>query len=122
MLLTGDLALLHDINGFLTLSKFTGSLTIIVINNQGGGIFEMLPIAEEKDIFEDYFATPQTVEFSKVCDLYGIEYQAIQTKADLMQTCAILPPRGVRLLEVKTNRNQAMTWLKDLFQGFQSHF
>ncbi|QCS50085.1 2-succinyl-5-enolpyruvyl-6-hydroxy-3-cyclohexene-1-carboxylic-acid synthase [Picosynechococcus sp. PCC 11901] len=122
VLLTGDLALLHDINGFLTLSKFTGSLTIIVINNQGGGIFEMLPIAEEKDIFEDYFATPQTVEFSKVCDLYGIAYQAIQTKADLMQTCATLPPKGVRLLEVKTNRNQAMTWLKDLFQSFESHF
>ena len=43
VLLTGDLALLHDTNGFLSLSKFKGSLTIVLINNDGGGIFGHLP-------------------------------------------------------------------------------
>jgi len=46
LLLTGDLALLHDTNGFLIKKYFVGSLTIILINNKGGGIFQMLPIAK----------------------------------------------------------------------------
>ena len=44
VMLTGDLALLHDTNGFLIRNKFIGHLTILLINNNGGGIFEMLPI------------------------------------------------------------------------------
>jgi 2-succinyl-5-enolpyruvyl-6-hydroxy-3-cyclohexene-1-carboxylate synthase len=44
VMLTGDLALLHDTNGFLLRNKFEGHLTIILINNNGGGIFEMLPL------------------------------------------------------------------------------
>ncbi|WP_024546150.1 2-succinyl-5-enolpyruvyl-6-hydroxy-3-cyclohexene-1-carboxylic-acid synthase [Picosynechococcus sp. NKBG15041c] len=119
VLLTGDLALLHDTNGFLTLSKFTGSLTIIVVNNQGGGIFEMLPIAAAQDVFEDYFATPQTVQFSKLCDLYGVAYHKIQTKIDLIQACENLPSQGVQLLEITTDRHQDIAWLKNLLQGFQ---
>lgn len=118
VLLTGDLALLHDTNGFLALAKFTGSLTIIVINNQGGGIFEMLPIAKEEDIFEEYFATPQTVNFSKICDLYGVKYQAIFTKTELINACENLPTKGVQLLEIKTDRYQDIAWLKELFQSF----
>ncbi|ANV84757.1 2-succinyl-5-enolpyruvyl-6-hydroxy-3-cyclohexene-1-carboxylic-acid synthase [Picosynechococcus sp. PCC 7003] len=120
VLLTGDLALLHDTNGFLTLSKFTGSLTIIVINNQGGGIFEMLPIAGEKDIFEDYFATPQTVHFSQLCDLYGVQYQTIRTKTELIQACENLPTQGVQLLEIRTDRHQDIAWLKELCQSFSA--
>ncbi|MBV5260801.1 2-succinyl-5-enolpyruvyl-6-hydroxy-3-cyclohexene-1-carboxylic-acid synthase [Synechococcus moorigangaii CMS01] len=118
VLLTGDLALLHDTNGFLTLSKFTGSLTIIVMNNQGGGIFEMLPIAAEKEIFEEYFVTPQNVQFSKLCDLYAVKYQKIQTTSELMRACKILPSKGVQLLEIETNRQRDIPWLKNLLQSF----
>lgn len=46
VMLTGDLALLHDTNGFLIRNKFVGHLTIVLINNNGGGIFEMLPVAQ----------------------------------------------------------------------------
>jgi len=46
VLLTGDLALLHDTNGFLSLPKFRGSLTVVLINNNGGGIFGHLPVAK----------------------------------------------------------------------------
>jgi 2-succinyl-5-enolpyruvyl-6-hydroxy-3-cyclohexene-1-carboxylate synthase len=51
VMLTGDLALLHDTNGFLLRPKFKGHLTIILINNNGGGIFEMLPVAQFDPIF-----------------------------------------------------------------------
>ena len=57
VLLTGDLALLHDTNGFLLRSKFKGSLTVVLINNNGGGIFEHLPVAQSnpsvRRIFRD---------------------------------------------------------------------
>ncbi len=63
VMLTGDLALLHDTNGFLIRNKFIGHLTIVLINNNGGGIFEMLPISEFEPPFEELFATPQNIRF-----------------------------------------------------------
>ena len=50
VMLTGDLALLHDTNGFLLRNYFVSHLTIVLINNNGGGIFEMLPIAPKQSI------------------------------------------------------------------------
>ncbi|MFO8026349.1 MAG: 2-succinyl-5-enolpyruvyl-6-hydroxy-3-cyclohexene-1-carboxylic-acid synthase, partial [Opitutales bacterium] len=52
ILLTGDLAFLHDSNGLLAKDQLHGSLTVIVINNQGSGIFEYLPVAQQKEVFE----------------------------------------------------------------------
>lgn len=118
VLVTGDLALLHDTNGFLTLAQFRGSLTIIVVNNDGGGIFEMLAIAAEKDVFEDFFATPQSIDFAKLCGVYGVEHQIISTEAQLIAACQNLPHKGVRLLEVKGDRRKDTQWLKSLFEEF----
>lgn len=58
VLLTGDLALLHDTNGWLNLPRLRGHLTVVLINNQGGGIFELLPIAEFNPPFEDFCHPP----------------------------------------------------------------
>lgn len=106
VLITGDLALLHDTNGFLTLAQFQGSLTIIVVNNDGGGIFEMLAIAAEADIFEDFFATPQSIDFTQLCAVYGVSHQMIATEDQLISACQNLPHAGVRLLEVKGDRTK----------------
>ena len=77
VLLTGDLALLHDANGFLTVPKFKGGLTILLINNAGGGIFEHLPVAAFNPPFEEFFATPQQVDFAKLCAAaHGVEHAA----------------------------------------------
>jgi 2-succinyl-5-enolpyruvyl-6-hydroxy-3-cyclohexene-1-carboxylate synthase len=79
VLLTGDLALLHDANGFLTLPKFKGSLTIVLVNNGGGGIFETLPVAQrEPALFEEYFATPQAVDFSELATCHGVEHLGVR--------------------------------------------
>ncbi len=115
VLLTGDLALLHDTNGFLITKNLLGSLTIILVNNDGGGIFEMLPIAEFDEIFEDYFATPQKVNFAHLCHTYNIDYKLIENWSQLESLLAVLPAKGVRLLEVKTNRKYDSWWLKNIF-------
>lgn len=116
ILLTGDLSLLHDTNGFLLREKFQGHLTIILINNNGGGIFEMLAIADEKDsqdLFEQYFATPQNIDFSQLAITYKIEYQKIEKWQTLKEVLNPLPTSGIRLLEISTNRKLDAQWLKN---------
>jgi 2-succinyl-5-enolpyruvyl-6-hydroxy-3-cyclohexene-1-carboxylate synthase len=113
VMLTGDLALLHDTNGFLLSQKFIGHLTIILINNNGGGIFEMLPISQFNPPFEEYFTTPQNINFSQLCQTYNVEYQIINNWQELKQKLNPLPSSGIRLLEIKTNRKNDAKWRKE---------
>ena len=121
ILLTGDLALLHDTNGFLIRNKFIGHLTIILINNNGGGIFEMLPISQFDPPFEEYFTTPQNINFAQLAVTYNIEYEQIQSWEQLQQKLNPLPQTGIRILEIPTNRKTDTQWrqkyLKQLAEG-----
>lgn len=114
VLLSGDLALLHDTNGFLIHSCFKGHLTIILINNNGGGIFENIPIAKFNPPFEEYFATPQNVSFKKIAAAYNLEYNNVKNLDELRKMIRVLPSSGIRILEIKTNRKKDSRFLKDL--------
>lgn len=118
VLLTGDLALLHDTNGFLLSKKFSGHLTIILINNRGGGIFEMLPIAKFEPPFEEYFATPQEIYFADLCTTYGMEYISITSWEQLAQKLNPLPKQGIRILEIATNRRADAQWRQEHLAKF----
>lgn len=104
VLLTGDLALLHDTNGFLLRHHCRGHLTILLINNNGGGIFQMLPIAQFEPPFEAFFATPQHIDFAQLCQTYDIDYERIRSWSQLQQRLNHLPKEGIRILEVPTDR------------------
>ncbi|WP_072621196.1 2-succinyl-5-enolpyruvyl-6-hydroxy-3-cyclohexene-1-carboxylic-acid synthase [Spirulina major] len=104
VLLTGDLALLHDTNGFLLTPQFTGSLTIVVVNNDGGGIFEQLAIAAYDPPFTEFFVTPQRVNFAHLCAAYHITYHRITDWDNLAQHLTAPVPPGIRLLEIPTQR------------------
>ncbi|MGF1590522.1 MAG: 2-succinyl-5-enolpyruvyl-6-hydroxy-3-cyclohexene-1-carboxylic-acid synthase [Pleurocapsa sp.] len=117
VLLTGDLALLHDTNGFLIRQKFQGHLTIIVINNNGGGIFEMLPIADFPS-FEEYFATPQSVDLAQLCAAYDVEHQKIKSWQQLGSLIKNLPKSGIRVLELTCDRHVDAVWLKNNLAKF----
>ena len=114
LLLTGDLSLLHDTNGFLIRPYFRGHLTIILINNNGGGIFEMLAIASKESYFENYFATPQSINFAKLCVSYNIDYFLINDQQTFVELISNLPQEGIRLLEIKTDRKADAAWLKKI--------
>ncbi|NCO76249.1 MAG: 2-succinyl-5-enolpyruvyl-6-hydroxy-3-cyclohexene-1-carboxylic-acid synthase [Cyanobacteria bacterium] len=118
VLLTGDLALLHDTNGFLINQYLEGSLTIILINNNGGGIFEMLPIADCQPLFEKYFATPQLIDFTNLTKTYNVDYKLINNWQQLQNLLTNLPEKGINLWEIKTNRKNDTIWLKDYFSFF----
>ena len=117
VLLTGDLALLHDTNGFLSVQQFRGSLTVVLVNNDGGGIFDHLPVASFDPPFEKFWATPQAVDFSKLCAAYGVEHVVVRDEAHLAQLIATLPSSGVRVLEVVTDRKRDAAFRKRLFAG-----
>ncbi|HVU23330.1 MAG TPA: 2-succinyl-5-enolpyruvyl-6-hydroxy-3-cyclohexene-1-carboxylic-acid synthase [Opitutus sp.] len=115
VLLTGDLALLHDANGFLIRPKLRGALTIVLINNRGGGIFEHLPIAEFEPPFEEFFATPQDVDFAKLCAAHGVKHVLVRDWAHFAKLVGTLPASGVRVLEVRTDRKRDAAARKALF-------
>jgi 2-succinyl-5-enolpyruvyl-6-hydroxy-3-cyclohexene-1-carboxylate synthase len=110
VLLTGDLALLHDTNGFLIRNQWLGSLTIVLINNNGGGIFGMLPIAKFDPPFEPFFTTPQNINFAQLCATYGVEYELIKSWQQLEQRINPLPAEGIRVLEVPCDRQFDAQW------------
>ncbi|OCQ98288.1 2-succinyl-5-enolpyruvyl-6-hydroxy-3-cyclohexene-1-carboxylic-acid synthase [Nostoc sp. MBR 210] len=113
VMLTGDLALLHDTNGFLIRNKFVGHLTIVLINNNGGGIFEMLPIAKFDPPFEEFFGTPQDIDFAQLCDTYGVQHELITSWEELQGKLNSLPTQGIRVLEVQTNRKADARWRQE---------
>jgi 2-succinyl-5-enolpyruvyl-6-hydroxy-3-cyclohexene-1-carboxylate synthase len=115
VLLTGDLALLHDANGFLAVPKFVGSLTVILINNRGGGIFNHLPIAQFEPPFEEFFATPQRVDFGTLCAAHGVDYISVRDWGRFDRLLTKLPARGVRVLELRTDRKRDAALRKELF-------
>ncbi|MSU50176.1 MAG: 2-succinyl-5-enolpyruvyl-6-hydroxy-3-cyclohexene-1-carboxylic-acid synthase [Opitutus sp.] len=115
VLLTGDLALLHDTNGFLLTPKFRGSLTVVLINNRGGGIFEHLPVAQFEPPFEEFFATPQEADFARLCSAYAVKHTLVRDWAEFVALVATLPPSGVRVLEIRTDRRRDAAARKALF-------
>lgn len=106
VLLTGDLSFLHDSNALLLRRHLQSSLTILLINNHGGGIFEHLPVASLSSLFEEFFATPQDVDFASLAEAHDIPFVPVRDEAALRQAFAVLPQKGVRILEVQTDRRE----------------
>ena len=73
-LVTGDLAFYHDMNGLLALKRCGVDATIVVIDNDGGGIFHKLPIESFDPPFTDHFRTPHGLDFEPAGDLYDFEF------------------------------------------------
>jgi 2-succinyl-5-enolpyruvyl-6-hydroxy-3-cyclohexene-1-carboxylate synthase len=85
-LIVGDLAFYHDISGMLALKNYEIPLVIVMLNNGGGGIFETLPIANEKDIdFEKYFKTPVELDYKSIVKGFGGNYKQVATESAFLK-------------------------------------
>jgi 2-succinyl-5-enolpyruvyl-6-hydroxy-3-cyclohexene-1-carboxylate synthase len=80
VLVTGDLAYYHDMNGLLALGRCGVDATIVLVNNDGGGIFHMLPIADH-ETFESQFRTPHGLDFAPTSDLYDLSFERVHDRA-----------------------------------------
>jgi len=83
VLLLGDLSLYHDMNGLWALQRHGIKATLVVCDNNGGGIFNFLPQAEHQDVFEEIFATPLGLDLSQVARLYGLVYSPVSDRSGL---------------------------------------
>jgi 2-succinyl-5-enolpyruvyl-6-hydroxy-3-cyclohexene-1-carboxylate synthase len=121
VLITGDLSLLHDTNGLLLRQQFKGSLTILLINNNGGGIFGMLPIEQFDPPFTEFFTTPQNVDFAVLCAAYQIPHQKIMNWSMLQVELSQLGRPGIACLEIVTNSQLDNQWRKTNLAEFITH-
>ena len=99
VLLIGDVALAHDIGGLIAARQLGLDLTIVVLNNDGGGIFHFLPVSGEADVFEEHVATPHGLDFAKAAALYGLDHALVQTAGELAEAL-----RRPGIVEVRTDR------------------
>jgi 2-succinyl-5-enolpyruvyl-6-hydroxy-3-cyclohexene-1-carboxylate synthase len=73
----GDVALAHDLGALLCASRLGIALTIVLVDNGGGGIFDFLPVATQTDAFEQHVATPTGLEAERVAALFGLAYEPV---------------------------------------------
>jgi 2-succinyl-5-enolpyruvyl-6-hydroxy-3-cyclohexene-1-carboxylate synthase len=104
-LLIGDLALLHDLNSLAMLRDVP--VVVVVLNNDGGGIFSFLPVARHEEFFEPYFGTPQGVGFGPAAEMFGLGYEQHQTTGEFVDAYASACASGRSyILEVRTDREK----------------
>jgi 2-succinyl-5-enolpyruvyl-6-hydroxy-3-cyclohexene-1-carboxylate synthase len=104
VLLIGDVALAHDIGGLLTGRRHDLELTIVLLNNDGGGIFHFLAVSGEGEAFTEHIATPHGLDFAHAAALYGLTHVRPNTQDELHE--AIAAASGTTLIEVRTDREQ----------------
>ncbi len=104
VMVTGDLSFFHDLNG-LAIGKTHGmNLTIVLHNNDGGGIFQYLP-QKGTDDFDYLFNTPQGIDYSGLATMYGLDYVKVTTNAELERAMQqYIGTEGIHIIEVPTSK------------------
>ena len=104
-LIIGDIAMLHDSNGLLNLIRRDVQLKIIVVDNEGGGIFSFLPQAQvmENAQFEQLFGTPHSADFESLAKTHGLAFTWVATAEELRRE---LGNTATSIIGVRTDRNK----------------
>ncbi len=100
----GDLSALHDLNSLALVAKSAFPILLVIINNHGGGIFDLLPI-KQNEHFEQYFSTPHAIEFEKAASMFGLAYQSVATLSEFVEAYSKgCQSNTSQVIEVKTDR------------------
>jgi len=102
VLLIGDVALVHDLGGLAALARARRPLTIVLVDNGGGGIFDALPVAAATDAYEEHVATPTAIDFAATAAMAGIAYSRVEAPQQLR------PASETTLLHVRTDRAESL--------------
>ena len=116
-LVIGDLSFYHDLNGLMLAKLYKIPLIVILIQNDGGGIFSFLPQSSQQDVF-DYFSTAHGLEFEEIVKSYDGSYRRIssweQFQAELTEA---LHRSGLQVLELKTDREENVSLHRRIFSA-----
>jgi 2-succinyl-5-enolpyruvyl-6-hydroxy-3-cyclohexene-1-carboxylate synthase len=115
VLLIGDVALAHDVGGLLATHRLGLGLTIVLVNNDGGGIFHFLPVARLGAVFEEHVATPHGLDFAHAAALYGAGHERPRDLAELEAGVKrSLDSPGTQIIEVRTDRPENLALHRSL--------
>ena len=122
-LLIGDISFLHSLNGLLLAKRYQLPITIVIVNNNGGGIFSFLPQAkEEENYFDVLFGTPQEVEFEKAAEMFGVTYEQPTDWAAYREALQdSYTHNSCSIIELKTNRDHNVKWHREKWQVIEQH-
>ena len=105
VLLIGDVALAHDVGGLLAGAPARPALTIVLLDNDGGGIFHFLPVARRgRRRFEEHVATPHGLDFAHAAALYGLGHERVATPRRSAPRSTRARRPAPTIIEVRTDR------------------
>jgi 2-succinyl-5-enolpyruvyl-6-hydroxy-3-cyclohexene-1-carboxylate synthase len=119
VLVIGDISFYHDLNGLLAARKHELDLLVVLVNNDGGGIFSFLAQAETgADEFETLFGTPHGLNFRPFVEGYGGHFTSVQDWPGFRRAvCAGLERGGLQVVEVPTDRAQNVVQHRDVWRA-----
>ena len=131
VLLIGDVALAYDIGGLLAATRLGLKLTIVLLDNDGGGIFDFLAVADasmaraaepgggEEDIYTRHIATPTGLDFAQAAALYGLAHERAASSVELRAALerALSPRAGSTLVHVRPDRARNVELLRNIWNS-----
>ncbi|MEH7224198.1 2-succinyl-5-enolpyruvyl-6-hydroxy-3-cyclohexene-1-carboxylic-acid synthase [Bacillus sp. JJ1566] len=107
VLVIGDLSFYHDLNGLLAAKHHHLNITIVLINNDGGGIFSFLPQSQEEKHFETLFGTPIGLDYEHAVKMYGGKFTSIMDWPEFSKAITTsFEEKGLHVVEVRTDRQE----------------
>ncbi|MCT8571750.1 2-succinyl-5-enolpyruvyl-6-hydroxy-3-cyclohexene-1-carboxylic-acid synthase [Glaesserella parasuis] len=111
----GDISALHDLNSVSLLRQISQPTILFVINNNGGAIFDMLPVDQKAK--DKFYRLSHSLEFSQIATMFGLEYLRPYTWADLgTKLKQAYARRGVTIVEIKVNDQEGSSLYKSLIE------
>lgn len=118
VLVVGDLSFFHDQNGLLPAKLYALDATIVLLNNDGGGIFSFLPQAKHESQFEKLFGTPLGLDYRYTVEMFGGTYILAECWDAFRQGVKEgLQTKGLTVVEVRTNRARNAERHRSIWQG-----
>ncbi|ABU60244.1 2-succinyl-5-enolpyruvyl-6-hydroxy-3-cyclohexene-1-carboxylic-acid synthase [Roseiflexus castenholzii] len=116
--IVGDITFYHDMNGLLAVRRCGVPATIVLLNNDGGGIFHRLPINRFEPEFTDYFVTPHGLDFAHAAKMYGLEYVPVKDRTAFRSAFrASIDARAATLIELRTDARTDLVRRNALIQA-----
>lgn len=121
VLISGDLAFYHDLNGLMAIKRLGIQPIMIVLNNDGGGIFERLPVSQFDPPFTELFLTSHGVTFEHAAAMYGIDYAQASDYAsfDSHLKAALRSPQAI-IIEIATQVREDLSRRNSLIEQVKS--
>jgi len=121
VLVIGDISFYHDMNGLLAAKLHDVSATIVLLNNNGGGIFSFLPQAAYPEHFETLFGTPHSLDFRSAAELYGTAFTRVDTWEDFRSAVGRgLASSGLDIVEVPIDRARNVVLHREIWQAMSA--